>query len=99
MKKIIRLTESDLVRLVKKVIKESEDKYVVYGEADHLQGKGMFFYNVDGGYTLIPNNIAFRRRMEDNSTDIKIFNNRRDAERVRKELRIRPDIRWYIKSI
>lgn len=41
MKKTIRLTESDLIRLVNRVIKEEEDEMDVFASAPHIQ-KGYY---------------------------------------------------------
>jgi len=96
MKKVIRLTESDLVRLVKKVLNESEGGYVIYGDADHLRGKGKFIYTGGGGFSMIPTKQEFRRRMSDDYFP-EVFDNRKECEKVIRLLKKqRPDIRWYI---
>ena len=44
MKKIIRLTESDLIRIVKRVINESDDYDIIkFNNDDYLLGGGSFF--------------------------------------------------------
>jgi hypothetical protein len=99
MKKVIRLTELDLVILVKKVLNESEGGYVIYGDADHLRGNGKFIYTGDGGFSAIPNTKEFRRRMVDGDFP-EIFNNRKECEKIIKLLKKqRPDIRWYIETL
>jgi hypothetical protein len=98
MKKIVRLSENELVHLVKKIINESDSQYYIYGEADHLQGKGMFIYTGDGSFSMVPKSISFRRTMEEHP---EIFDSRKEAEKVLKMLRKngRPDIRWYISIV
>jgi hypothetical protein len=100
MGKIIKLTEGDLVSLVKRVLMESESEYIIYGEADHIRGVGMFIYTGNGGYSMVPTSTEFRRRMGDDESPY-IFNNRKDADKTIKLIRknSRPDIRWYIKSL
>ena len=99
MKKVIRLTESDLVRLVKKVLNESEGGYVIYGDADHLRGKGKFIYTGGGGFSMIPTNKEFRRRMSDDDFP-EVFSSRKECEKIIKLLKKqRPDIRWYIDTV
>jgi len=99
MRKVIRLTELDLVILVKKVLNESEGGYVIYGDADHLRGNGKFIYTGDGGFSAIPNTKEFRRRMVDGDFP-EIFNNRKECEKIVKLLKKqRPDIRWYIETL
>lgn len=99
MKKVIRLTESDLVRLVKKVLNESEGGYVIYGDADHLRGKGKFIYTGGGGFSMIPTNKEFRRRMGDDDFP-EVFDNRKECEKVIRLLKKqRSDIRWYIDTV
>jgi hypothetical protein len=98
MKKVIRLTEGDLIGMVKRVLMESESEYVIYGEADHLGGKGKFIYTGDGGFSLIPNTKEFRRRMDDVFPEV--FNNRKECEKTIRLLRKhRQDIRWYIETL
>ena len=98
MGKIVRLTENDLIRLVKRVLTESDNRYYIYGEADHLGGKGMFLYMGGGSYSMVPNSIKFRRTMEDYP---EFFDSRKEAEKVLRTLKknVRPDIRWYISIV
>ena len=99
MKKVIRLTESDLTNLIRRVLMESESGYVIYGDADHLRGKGMFIYTGDGGFSAVPNTKEFRRRMGDGEFP-EVFDNRKECEKtIRLLKKQRPDIRWYIETL
>ena len=92
--KIRHIQESNL-KLERRVLTESE--YVIYGNAGHLGGKGMFIYTGNGGYSMIPNTLEFKRNMEEFPH---IFNNRKECDKTIKVLRKeRPDIQWYIKSL
>lgn len=104
MKKIIRLTEADLARIVKRVIKENEDesrKFYIIGRAPHLGDKGMFIYTGGDGYSMIPTSIEFRRRMHYEMTEPPMsYDSKKEAmsdlKQIRKGTKHRADIRWEI---
>lgn len=101
MGKVIRLTESDLTRIVERVINEMEERYYIVAHPRHLNGKGMFIYTGDGGYSMIPTSPEFRRRM-DTEMDYppKSYETRDEAlvdlKQVKKGTKNRPEIRWEI---
>lgn len=47
MKKIIRLTERDLTRIVKRVIKENDDQSIIKEKIDSLKKTENKYYNID----------------------------------------------------
>ena len=102
MKKVVRLTESDLIRIVKRVIKEDyEKKYFIVAHPDHLRGKGMFIYTGDDGYSMVPTSLEYRRKMfDDMSSPPKSYDTRKEAEKdlkmVKRMTKNRPEIRWEI---
>ncbi len=103
MKKIIRLTESDLKRIVNRVINESfnDEQYYIVAYPHHLDGKGMFIYTGDGGYSMIPTSIEFRRKMYDvMDSHPKSYTSRMEAlvdlKKVKMETSNRPDLDWEI---
>ena len=101
MGKVIRLTESDLTRIVERVINEMEERYYIVAHPRHLNGKGMVIYTGDGGYSMIPTSSEFRRRM-DTEMDYppKSYETRGEAladlKQVKKGTKSRPDLRWEI---
>ncbi len=101
MKKVIRLTESDLTRIVERVINEMKGQYYIVAYPVHLNGKGMFIYTSDGGYSMIPTSIEFRRRMHtEMEYPPKSYDTRDEAlddlKQVKKKTKSRPDLRWEI---
>jgi hypothetical protein len=103
MSKIIRLTESDLTRIVKRVINESDnkDQYYIVAYPKHLNGNGMFIYTGDDGYSMIPTSSEFRRRMHlEMDSPPKSYETRAEAlvdlKQVKKGTKSRPEIRWEI---
>jgi hypothetical protein len=61
----------------------------------------MFIYTGDGGYTMIPTSLEFRRRMgTEMDTLPKSYDTRREAlddlKQVKKITNSRPDLRWEI---
>jgi hypothetical protein len=101
MKKIIKLTESDLTRIVKRVINESEKQFYIVAYPSHLGGKGMFIYTGDEGYSMIPTSIEFRRRMYDEMVSPpKSYNSEKEAMKdlrlVKRGTKDRPELRWEI---
>jgi hypothetical protein len=103
MKKIIKLTESDLTRIVNRVINESEieKQFYIVAYPSHLSGKGMFIYTGDEGYSMIPTSIEFRRRMHDEmTTPPKSYGSEketmRDLRLVKRGTKNRPELRWEI---
>jgi hypothetical protein len=103
MKKVVRLNESDLLRLVKKIIKESDEQYYIVAYPDHLDGKGMFIYTGDDGYSMIPTSIQFRRKMYDEMSDPpKSYGSRKEAmsdlKHIKQNTKHRPDLKWEIVS-
>jgi hypothetical protein len=103
MKKVIRLTESDLVRLVKRVINESDnkDQYYIVAYPDHLRGKGMCIYTGGDGFSIIPTSIEFRRKMHlEMDNPPKSYDSleeaMKDLKKVKRETKNRPDISWEI---
>lgn len=102
MKKVIRLTESDLVRIVDRVINESENrKFYIIARPSHLEGRGMFIYTGGDGYSMIPTSLEFRRRMHyemqeqpmSYETEDEAF---KDLKKLRRGTKHRPDLRWEI---
>jgi hypothetical protein len=103
MKKIVRLTESDLTRIVKRVINESNSKpqFYIITRPSHLGGKGMFIYTGDDGYSMIPTSLEFRRRMHyEMDSPPKAYESEKDAmpdlKKIKKGTKHRPDLRWEI---
>ena len=101
MKKVIRLTESDLTRIVKRVINEMEERYYIVAHPRHLNGNGMFIYTGDDGYSMIPTSSEFRRRMDtEMDSPPKSYETRAEAlvdlKQVKKGTKSRPEIRWEI---
>ncbi len=108
MKRIIRLTESDLTRIVKRVINEGSDScnYYIIATPYHLEGKGMFIYTGDEGYSMIPMspwniNRNFIRRIQDEMTNLpKCYEKRRDTKhdlrKIKMGTRYRPDLDWKV---
>ena len=103
MKKIIKLTESDLTRIVNRVINESEieKQFYIVAYPSHLGGKGMFIYTGDEGYSMIPTPIGFRRRMHDEMVSPpKSYNSEKEAMKdlrlVKRGTKDRPELRWEI---
>ena len=103
MKKVVRLTESDLIRLVKRIINESEikDQYYIVAYPDHIRGRGMFIYTGDDGYSMIPTSIEFRRKMHlEMDNPPKSYDSReeamKDLKKVKRGTKNRPDISWEV---
>jgi hypothetical protein len=104
MKKIIKLTESDLTRIVKRVIKEEDEmekQFYIVAYPSHLKGKGVFIYTGDEGYSMIPTTIGFRRRMHDEMVSPpKSYNSEKEAMKdlrlVKRGTKDRPELRWEI---
>jgi hypothetical protein len=103
MKKIIRLTESELTRVIKRIITESEKKpqFYIIARPHHLGGNGMFIYTGGDGYSMIPTSLEFRRRMHDEMSEQPMSYESEDAamsdfKKVKKATKHRPDLRWEI---
>jgi hypothetical protein len=102
MKKIIKLTESDLTRIIKRVINEVESKelYYIIARPSHLEGKGMFVVT-EFGYSMIPNSKEFRRRMETDDQP-KSYETKGEAlsdlKKVKRITKDRWDIEWNIEK-
>lgn len=98
MKKIIKLTESDLTRIVNRVINEGEELYYIIARPSHLEGKGIFVVTEDG-YSMIPTSKEFRRRMETDDqpksykTKGEALSDIKNVKRITKD---RWDIEWRI---
>jgi len=105
MKKVVILTESELVNLIENVINESDEKkYFIVARPDHLRGKGMFIYTGDDGYSMVPTSLEYKRRMfDDMSSPPKSYDTRKEAEKdlktIRRMTKNRPEIRWEITSL
>ena len=102
MKRVLKLSENDLTNLIKKIIIESENElYYIVAYPYHLGGNGMFVYTGDGGYSMIPTSIEFRRRMND-EMDVPpmSYGSRREAlqdlKMIKKSTKHRPELRWEI---
>lgn len=92
--KIRHIQESNS-KLEKGLLMESE--YVIYGDALHLVGKGIFIYTGNGNYSMILNTLDFKRNLKEFPH---IFNNKKECEKtIGKLKKERPDILWYIKSL
>jgi hypothetical protein len=102
MKKIIKLTESDLTRIIKRVINEVESKelYYIIARPSHLEGKGMFVVT-EFGYSMIPTSKEFRRRMETDDQP-KSYETKGEAlsdlKKVKRITKDRWDIEWNIEK-
>lgn len=100
MKKIIKLTESDLTRIIKRVINEVESKelYYIIARPSHLERKGIFVVTEDG-YSMIPTSKEFRRRMETDDQP-KSYKTKggalSDLKNVKRITKDRWDIEWRI---
>jgi len=76
MKKIIRLTESDLINLVKRVLKEDETAYDIIGKK-----VGEVFPNINGVYAISDRVIVYSKFF----TATKTFNAISNAEKYLKD--------------
>jgi hypothetical protein len=98
MKKIIKLTESDLTRIIERVINEGEEQYYIIARPSHLEGGGMFVVT-ENGYSMIPTSKEFRRRMETDDqpksykTKGEALSDLKNVKRITKD---RWDIEWRI---
>lgn len=102
MKKTIRITESELCNLVRKIISESEEKsYYIVAYPDHLKGLGMFIFT-ESGYSNVPISISYRRRMTFEELP-KIYHSKneamKDLKMLRKLTKNRRDLKWFIKEL
>jgi hypothetical protein len=97
-----QLLESSLGN-VKPLLNESEhnERYYIVAYPYHLDGKGMFIYTGDGGYSMIPTSIEFRRKMHDEMSEPpKSYDSMKEALRdikiVKRETKDRPELRWQV---
>jgi len=96
MRKITRLTESDLVRLVKKVIRENKGGYIITGE-NKKNSDIHYFVNDEDGVTACNKDI--NKRPDDIEKE-KVFVDRKSAQKFKKDLiNWREDISWYIEEV
>ena len=65
MKKIIRLTESDLIRIVKRVINESDDYDIIkFNNDDYLLGGGSFLVVRNLKYKLVLKELNYNFKLQ-----------------------------------
>lgn len=101
-KKIVKLTESDLTRIINRVIIENKsDQFYIVAYPSHLNGKGMFIYTGGDGYSMIPTSLEFRRRMHYEMENMpKSYNTReealRDLKKVKRMTKDRWDLEWEV---
>ena len=65
MKKIVRLTESDLIRIVKRVIKEGESEDIYEGLVNKLKRNGFKSKDGENWETTVKNNMSVEVQFSD----------------------------------